>query len=62
MYITVLFHCSCLLEILATVLSWHIINIQKNQEKIQGMEEIKKYLQDKGTQCIANKYTDDYIM
>ena len=26
------------------------------------MEEIKKYLQDKkGIQCIAEKYTDDYI-
>ena len=27
------------------------------------MEEIKKYLQDKkqGIQCMAEKYTDDYI-
>ena len=49
MYAIALFYCNHLLEILATVLSWHIINIQKNQEKIQGMEEIKKYLQDKGT-------------
>ena len=25
------------------------------------MEEIKKYLQDKGTQCISMKFIDDYI-
>ena len=30
------------------VLWWHVVNIQENKEKIQGMKKVKKYLERKG--------------
>ena len=51
---------------IASILSWHIVNIQDNQQKIQGMEkikdmeEVKKYFQDKGMYgCIAKLHVED---